>query len=123
MRRLFVTLKSFLSDWVRLDLNDADLSVLENELLESPESGNLLRETGGVRKVRFARSGGGKSGGVRVFYLDLPERNKLYFLAVISKTESDNLTKAERNELAALVRSLKGAKQNESLQKTQRRPQ
>ncbi|MEY3902537.1 MAG: hypothetical protein RL189_1843 [Pseudomonadota bacterium] len=122
MQRLFVTLKSFWSDWVRLDLNDDDLSDLEDELLESPEAGKLLRETGGVRKVRFARGGVGKRGGVRVFYLDFSELKKLYFLAVISKTESANLSKAERNELAALVRDLKGATQHEPLQKTQRRP-
>jgi hypothetical protein len=62
MQRLFVTLKSFWSDWVRLDLNDDDLSDLEDALLESPEAGKLLRETGGVRKVRFARCGVGKRG-------------------------------------------------------------
>lgn len=45
MQRLFVTLKSFWSDWVRLDLNDDDLSDLEDELLESPEAGKPLRET------------------------------------------------------------------------------
>jgi hypothetical protein len=122
MQRLFVALKSFWSDWARLGFLDEDLSDLEEELLHNPDAGNLLRETGGVRKIRFAKDGGGKSGGVRVFYLDFPEHRKLYFLAVISKTENANLSKSERNELAAIVRALKGTQRNELVQKTPKRP-
>ncbi len=51
MQRLFVALKSFWSDWVRLGFLDEDLSDLEEELLHNPDAGNLLRETGGVRKI------------------------------------------------------------------------
>jgi hypothetical protein len=73
---------------------------------EDPEAGVILRGTGGVRKVRFAREGGGKSGGYRVIYffhdLDMP----VYLLTVFAKSNKANLTEAERNQLRQLTAQL-----------------
>jgi mRNA-degrading endonuclease RelE of RelBE toxin-antitoxin system len=59
------------------------LSVEEHEellfyLALHPESGDEIPGTGGVRKVRFAAKGKGKSGGVRVIYYFFDEENPLY---------------------------------------------
>ena len=35
----------------------------------NPEAGAVIRGSGGIRKVRWAREGAGKSGGVRIVYL------------------------------------------------------
>jgi hypothetical protein len=37
-------------------------------IARNPEVGDLIQETGGVRKVRWGRKGGGKRGGTRVIY-------------------------------------------------------
>lgn len=73
-----------------------------------PEAGDLIQGTGGIRKLRWARGGRGKSGGVRVIYYFHSERLPLYLLTVFGKGEKADLGKAERNELAKLVQILKG---------------
>ena len=66
----------------------------------------LLAGTGGVRKLRWAREGRGKSGGVRVIYYFHSERLPLYLLTIFGKNEKANLTKAEANALSKLVKLL-----------------
>ena len=76
---------------------------LVNYLAVRPKAGVLLEGTGGVRKLRWARQGQGKSGGVRAIYYFHSEAMPLYLLTLFAKNERANLTRAERNELAALV--------------------
>ena len=66
-------------------------------------AGDLIAGTGGVRKLRWARDGRGKSGGVRAIYYFHSEAMPLYLLTMFAKNERANLSKAERNELADLV--------------------
>jgi hypothetical protein len=56
--------------------------------------------------VRFAVRGKGKSGGVRVVYYFYNQTMPVFLLTVFAKSEKDNLTQRERNELARLVRLL-----------------
>ena len=56
-----------------------------------------------MRKLRWARDGRGKSGGVRVIYYFHSEAMPLYLLTMFAKNERANLSKAERNALAGLV--------------------
>jgi hypothetical protein len=56
--------------------------------------------------VRWAREGKGKSGGVRVIYYYHREGMPLYLLTLYGKSEKDNLSAGERNDLAKLVRLL-----------------
>jgi hypothetical protein len=76
-------------------------------LAAHPRAGDLMQGTGGVRKLRWGRGGRGKSGGVRVIYYFHSEAMPLYLLTVFGKNEKANLSKAERNDLADLVRMLK----------------
>ena len=103
MTREFVELPSFRAEWKSMGLNDADLRRLESELLANPEVGAVMRGTGGVRKMRFALEHRGKSGSVRVIYIDFVVREKLYLLTAYPKSEKDNLTASERGELKKLV--------------------
>jgi hypothetical protein len=74
----------------------------------TPKAGDLIQGTGGVRKLRWARGGRGKSGGVRVIYYFHSETLPLYLLTVFGKGEKADLSQAERNELAKLAQVLKG---------------
>ena len=65
-----------------------------------------MEGTGGVRKVRWAREGKGKSGGVRIIYFYYNEGIPLYLLTLYGKSEKDNLSAGEQNDLAKLVNLL-----------------
>jgi len=75
-------------------------------LSENPEAGILLKETGGIRKLRWSSKGKGKSGGSRVIYFYYNTTLPLFLLTIFSKNEKINLSKAERNELAQLTELL-----------------
>ena len=84
-------------------LANADRRAIVDHLAAHPEAGDLIDGTGGVRKLRWARDGRGKSGGVRVIYYFHSETMPLYLLTMFAKNERANLSKAERNALAGLV--------------------
>lgn len=87
-------------------LSESEQEKLVTYLSQQPKAGVLLQGTGGVRKLRWARSGTGKSGGIRVIYFFYNENIPLFLLTVFAKNEKENLSKAERNELAVLTRLL-----------------
>lgn len=103
MTRIFVELPLFRSKWDGFGLNDEDLRRLQMELLEDPKVGDVMKGTGGVRKMRFAFEHQGKSGGVRVIYVDFEVYEKIYLLTAYTKNEKENLTKDERNEIKKLI--------------------
>ena len=103
MKREFVELPMFSTKWRKLGLTDADLRRLQEEMLEDPKVGDVMRGTGGIRKMRFAVEDRGKSGSLRVIYVDFEIYEKIYLITAYTKSEKDNLTKAERNELKELV--------------------
>ena len=84
-------------------LADADRPDIVDHLAAHPAAGDLIEGTGGVRKLRWARDGRGKSGGVRVIYYFHSEAMPLYLLTMFAKNERANLSKTERNALAGLV--------------------
>ena len=84
-------------------LADADRRAIVDHLAAHLTAGDLIEGTGGVCKLRWARDGPGKSGGVRVVYCLHSEATPLYLLTMFAKNERANLSKAERNALAGLV--------------------
>lgn len=72
-------------------------------LARHPKAGDLMQSTGGIRKLRWGRGSQGKSGGVKVIYYFHNEQMPLYLLTLFGKNEQENLSHAERNELAQLT--------------------
>lgn len=103
MTRSFIELPIFRSRWEDLGLTDSDLRRLQIELLSDPKVGAVIRGAGGVRKMRFAFEHQGKSGGIRVIYVDFEVYEKIYLLTAYTKNEKDNLTKEECNEIKKLI--------------------
>lgn len=106
LSRIFVELPSFSARWKSLGLTDDDLRRFEMELIENPKLGAVLQGTGGVRKARFAFENRGKSGSVRVIYIDFEIYEKIFLLTAYAKADQENLTKKERNDLKGLVELL-----------------
>ena len=75
--------------------------------MQDPKVGDVVRNSGGVRKVRISGGGGGRSGGYRVIYLDVPERGKVGLLVLISKRKRANLTAGELEAVRNIVREIK----------------
>ena len=96
MERTFIHLKIFDKNWNRLGLTDIDLQDLQKALSENPEAGDLIQGTGGLRKLRFALPNRGKSGGVRVLYVDYAFYGKAALMNVYAKSEQDNITDEEK---------------------------
>ena len=70
----------------------------------NPEAGVALG--GGLRKLRFAREGSGKSGGFRTVYVFGGAHMPIFLVTVFAKNERDNLGRAEQAELVALAKAL-----------------
>ncbi|HYH65813.1 MAG TPA: type II toxin-antitoxin system RelE/ParE family toxin [Urbifossiella sp.] len=99
----FAAPKSFGESWEDAGLTDADLARLQVELGTDAEAGDVMAGTGGLRKVRYAKPGKGKSGGVRVCYANFPEYGVIYLFAVFEKNQRANLSKEEKNEAAVVL--------------------
>ncbi len=86
-----------------MGLNDDDLRRLQEELLTDPKVGEVMKGTGGVRKMRFAFEKRGKSGSVRVIYVDFEVYEKIFLITAYTKNEKDNLTDSEKKEVKQLI--------------------
>lgn len=90
-----------------MGLNDNDLPVLENALLENPQIGDVIEDTGGARKMRIQLEGRGKSGGGRVIYLDVFEKESLYLLFAYPKNVQSDLKPEQKKAIRAMVAAIK----------------
>ncbi len=86
-------------------LTPENYRAFQNALLEHPEAGAVIQGTNGARKLRWGLEGRGKSGGIRVIYVQRPER--VYLLLAYAKNRKDNLTPAEKRVIADLVRKIR----------------
>ena len=98
---------SVFSKEIKLIASDDELKDLQVELIAQPEKGDLIQGTGGLRKVRMATDGQGKSGGARVIYF-LATAEIIYLVLAYPKNAKDHLSNSEKSELKKLVKFLKG---------------
>ncbi len=84
-------------------LGDEDYRLLQQLLSQNPEAGDIIRQTGGARKIRRAPQGRGKSGGVRVIYYYNPGETTCYLLLVYAKNEQDSLSPQQKRLLKQAI--------------------
>ena len=106
MTRTFIQTREFVASWEKMGLGDQDLRRLELELLKNPKAGKVIRETGGLRKLRFAFENRGKSGSVRVCYVDFVQRETVYLVTAYPKNEKDDLSREECREIRRMIQML-----------------
>ena len=85
---------------------DDELKELQKTRIESPDKGDLIRQTGGLRKIRMATGTQGKSGSARVIYF-LATDEVIYLVMAYPKSTKDSLTDAEKADLKKLTKLLK----------------
>jgi mRNA-degrading endonuclease RelE of RelBE toxin-antitoxin system len=79
------------SKYVYEYLSEDEYIGLQSLLVLYPKSGKVVPGSGGVRKIRWAMSGKGKSGGVRIIYYFKPNDNEIWLLTIYSKNEVENI--------------------------------
>jgi len=72
-------------------LDDDEYAELQQYMMQNPEAGQLVRGSGGVRKLRWVRPGMGKRGGLRVIYFVRFEPNEFWMLSLYAKAKQDNV--------------------------------
>ncbi len=97
---------SYLTDAKAAGLSEREKEAVVEMISNRPEAGDEISGTGGARKVRVAGRGKGKSGGYRVITFYSGKDMPVFLLAVYSKGEKANLSKAERSELKGVLSSI-----------------
>lgn len=84
-------------------LSDEELTALQWALMANPESGDLIRGSGGLRKLRWAGSGRGKRGGLRVIYYWHVSGSVILLLLAYPKNEQENLSPEQIKILKSII--------------------
>jgi hypothetical protein len=86
-------------------LDDKEYAELQGTLVITPQAGDLIQGTGGLRKLRWrqATRGKGKRSGIRVIYYWHEAGTLIYMLLAYSKGERDDLAQSEKRLLRRLV--------------------
>lgn len=100
---VFVEFPTF-SNWREAHLGDEAFRLMQNELLQQADRGDLIRGGEGLRKLRIALPGRGKSGGARVIYYHWVSHAQIYLLFGYAKNTQADLTPAQIRQLALLMR-------------------
>ncbi|MCK4817475.1 type II toxin-antitoxin system RelE/ParE family toxin [bacterium] len=88
---------------VRSLLSDDDYRTLQTVLMLRPEQGEIIRGTGGLRKIRWGGKGHGKRGGYRLIYYWDNQTDTFYMLFIYPKNRQEDLTAKQRKLLSKLV--------------------
>lgn len=104
MRAVFVELPAF-ARYRSQYLTDEEFSSLQQELLNNPGSGVVMRGTGGLRKIRFTHAlrGKGKRGGLRIIYFWWEQVDQFWLFTLYAKGDVDDLTHDDCLQLRQLL--------------------
>ena len=80
-------------------LDDDGYSRLQLFLVSRPQSGKVMQGSGGIRKLRWAGSGRGKRGGLRVIYYWWVTKDRISMMTVYAKSEQDDLSADQLKQL------------------------
>jgi mRNA-degrading endonuclease RelE of RelBE toxin-antitoxin system len=98
---IFIESPIFTADLKEL-LSDEEYTRLQAFLVKDPEAGDLITQTGGLRKVRWTSEGRGKRGGTRVIYYHVVAKSQIRMILIYRKGVKDDLTPREKAVLRKL---------------------
>lgn len=79
------------SKYIHSYFDDNDYSALQQTLALRPDAGKIIPGSGGLRKLRWAGSGRGKRGGLRIIYYWLREEGQVWLLTIYAKNEAEDI--------------------------------
>lgn len=91
----------------RAELSGSERDALLDQVMSDPSGGDLIRTSGGVRKMRIAKDDTGKSGGYRVLTYFMDRDAPVFLLLVIDKSEADTITDAQTARLRSIAKAIK----------------
>lgn len=94
---------SIFTKYIKDLFSDEEYRLLQNALINNPEIGKVIKGTGGLRKVRWAIKGKGKSGGTRTIYYWSKTDNIILMLLIYQKNEQDSLTDSQTKILKKII--------------------
>lgn len=104
----FVETPIFSEDRKKL-LSEDEYQKFQAYMLDNYHLGDIITQTGGCQKIRWKleNNNKGKSGGVRVIYYALIEKEKLYLMLIYSKNRKDDMSPLEKSMLKKVVEQIK----------------
>ena len=103
---VFIETSQF-THWLTRYLKDDEYRELQSYLMEHPEAGVIIKGGGGIRKIRWAREGTGKSGGARIIYYWAKAPSQIYMLTAYAKNEKENIDAATLARIAKQLGEIK----------------
>lgn len=82
---------SLFTSLVQQYLSDEEYANLQRMLLTTPDAGDVIPGSGGVRKLRWSVAGRGKRGGIRVIYYLKSRQGQIWMLTLYAKNVTDNI--------------------------------
>lgn len=98
---------TYLAALKKAGLSQADRDAVLDEVMSNPVGGDLIKGSGGVRKVRISKEETGKSGGYRALTYFMDERSPVFLLFLIDKSDVDNISDAQANQLKKIAKAIK----------------
>lgn len=86
-------------------LDDDEYSDLQQFLMQHPEAGEVVPDSGGVRKMRWSRPGTGKRGGLRIIYFVRYRPNEFWMLTLYAKSKRENVPSHILKQLVEVFRN------------------
>jgi len=86
--------------------DDSQFHMLQLYLLDRPDAGDIIKGSGGVRKLRWGLPGQGKRGGVRVIYYWITKDHQILFLTAYAKNEASDLSPEAIKAMREIVKDL-----------------
>ena len=96
---LFIETSLFTAQLARF-LSDEEYRQFQTYLMARPDAGDVIRGSGGIRKVRWGARGRGKSGGVRVIYYWVTTAAQIYLLTIYGKSERSDIDRETLRRIA-----------------------
>ena len=87
-------------------LTDDEYRLLQNELTQNPDAGDIIPGGGGIRKIRFAAQGKGKRGGARLIYYWQKSKDRIFMLTAYAKAKKTDLDPDQTAFFKTLVKEL-----------------
>lgn len=84
-------------------MSDDEYQALQKHLAQHPDAGAVIEGTGGLRKIRVAIGGRGKSGGARVIYYYFASASQIAMIFAYPKNVQATLTAEQKKMLKAVV--------------------